>query len=193
MALEDVLQEIMEDLDFYRSSAGGVTISGGEPLLQADFTASLARACQEQGLSIIVDTAACVSFKNLARVLPFTKTFFIDLKSAEPAAYRQLGGDLDLVLANIRQLRAAGGRLRLRIPLVPGFNSSPDQVRQLVLLLQREDIRQADLLPYHRLGASKYGQLDREEGWPASPLTAEELAAVAASFRAGGIQVEIEN
>ena len=193
MALEDVLQEIMEDLDFYRSSAGGVTISGGEPLLQADFTASLARACQEQGLSIIVDTAASVSFKNLARVLPLTKTFFIDLKSAEPAAYRQLGGDLDLVLANIRQLRAAGGRLRLRIPLVPGFNSSPDQVRQLVLLLQREDIRQADLLPYHRLGASKYGQLDREEGWPASPLTAEELAAVAASFRAGGIQVEIEN
>ncbi len=191
--LPAVMDEILEDLDFYQSSGGGVTISGGEPLLQPAFVAELARACQKKAIPVLLDTAACVNYKALDQVRPFIDLFYIDLKSADPAAYRQLGGDLELLLSNLRQLRSSGSRVQIRLPLVPGFNSSPAQIDQLVQLLGQEKISQLDLLPYHRLGSSKYSQLGLGPAWPASPLSGPELAVIADRFRSAAIQVRIEN
>lgn len=154
---QDVLDFIFEDLVFYQASGGGVTLSGGEPLLQADFCAYIARRCQEKSVSVIIDTAGQVAYSAFTKVLPFTDHFYFDLKADNQAAYRdKTGGDLLLIAGNLTRLIKDGARVTVRIPIIPGHNDNTASCRNFRPLLREAGVRSVHLLPFHRLGSSKY-------------------------------------
>ena len=134
MTVEAVVAEVMEDIDFYRQSGGGVTISGGEPLLRHEAVAALAKALQDKEIPVILDTAGCVSWSRFETVLPFVDTVFFDWKTSDPAFMKEgIGGDLTLIKDNLTRLIATGKDVHIRIPLIPNVNTADEAVDALVL------------------------------------------------------------
>lgn len=160
MEAEDVLRILDEDVDFYRASGGGVTLSGGEPLLQPEFCASVAAGCRKRNISVIVDTAGDVPFAAFQRLLSFVDIWYVDLKGAVPEnVVRYTGADLTHVLDNMTRLTAAGAAVTARVPVIPNYNDTEEIGRAMAVLLRQAGVTQAALLPFHRLGTAKYQAL----------------------------------
>ena len=184
-APEELLPELLEDKDYYAESGGGVTFSGGEVMLQAEEAATLAALLLQNGVSTLVDTAGCVPYAGFERLNPFVAGYLFDIKTADAAKYRQIGGDLALICDNLARLRADGKAVTVRIPLIPGFNTDTDATKALCERLAGLGIGHVDLLPFHRLGSAKYEAMGltypyREQ----PPIPAEELRALAAAYGA---------
>ncbi len=175
MTVDEVLQVVLRDEVFYRHSGGGVTASGGEPLLQAEFVGELFERCAARGLHTAVETCGNVPWKRFERILPVTDLFLFDLKHADPAKHRAgTGADNRRILRNLRALGAAGKTIIARIPLVPHFNDSRAELEAIVELARAAgSIGEIHLLPYHRLGISKYRKLGRE--YPPGSLAPPDL------------------
>ena len=153
----EVVADVMEDLDFYRQSGGGVTLSGGEPLLQYEAVAELAKALREKDISVILDTAGCVPWPCFEAVLPFVNTVFFDWKTSDPVFMKEsIGGDLSLVKSNLSRLLETGADVVIRIPLIPSVNTSPEAVAAITADLRKAGVKNVALLPFHRLAAGKY-------------------------------------
>ncbi|MBE6768382.1 MAG: radical SAM protein [Ruminococcaceae bacterium] len=180
---DDILPELLEDKDFFDASGGGITLSGGEVMLQADGAAALAALLKAHGVSVLIDTAGCVPYTAFERLNPVIDGYLFDLKTADAAKYRAIGGDLDLVVSNLTALQRDGVPFTVRIPLIPDFNTDKDSVAALGELLRSLDIRYAELLPFHRLGSAKYEAMGLEYPYKDyAPPTADESAATAALF-----------
>jgi pyruvate formate lyase activating enzyme len=157
MTVEEVLADVMEDEDFYLASGGGVTVSGGEPLLQAEGVKELACALKERGVPVLIDTAGCVPYDAFEAVLPYTERFFFDYKSDSPDDYRQLiGGSHELILSNLARLIEVGAKVHVRIPLIPDVNATPEMAKAICRRLKAIGVTRVDLLPFHRMGSGKY-------------------------------------
>ena len=176
-SVEEVLREVERDQIFYRTSRGGVTISGGEPLLQAAFVAELLKACRFHGIDTAVETCGHAAWEAFGLVLAHTGTVLFDIKHIDPIAHRRLTGvGNELILANLRRVAKSGARVVLRQPLVPGCNADAETVRAIATLARELGIAELQFLPYHRLGESKYQTLGRNyllEG--VTPPSAEEI------------------
>lgn len=160
MTLEAVYAFIEEDRAFYDSTQGGVTLSGGEPLLQPAFCGKLAQKCSENGIPVIIDTSGAVPYEAFTAVLPYTDTFYYDLKAASEQDYTAwTGGSLTQVLENLKKLHTDGGRITVRIPIIPGYQDTPEYCGKMAALLTDAGIHSVHLLPFHRLGFSKYRAL----------------------------------
>lgn len=156
MSLDEIMTHIEEDVPFY-GRKGGVTLSGGEPLLQAAACRELARACRERGISVLVDTTASLPYEVLEDIRPFVDVFYIDVKGVEEDACRRVtGGDLALVLDNITRLLAVGATVFARVPVIPGYSEGEDYAEALARRLLPTGVRNVALLPFHRLGSGKY-------------------------------------
>ena len=157
MTVDEILREVLEDADFYRESGGGVTISGGEPFLQAEAVAELAKALQAQGVSVLLDTAGCVSWSRFEVVLPFVDTVFFDWKTSDPTVMKELiGGDLPLIKGNLARLLRADKNTHIRIPLIPDVNTSEEALTAIAADLRETGAKTVALLPFHRLAVGKY-------------------------------------
>jgi pyruvate formate lyase activating enzyme len=158
MSLEDIMEEIRRDRAFYDESGGGVTFSGGEPLLQADAVRELARRCKEEGIHTAVETAGSVPWPDIEGVLSWLDLLYFDLKHIDSEEHRRYTGvPLDLILANLRRAAERFGNLVLRIPIVPGVNATEQTMtRMFRFLLDNTKVRRVELLPFHRLGLAKY-------------------------------------
>lgn len=173
---EEIFTELLEDKDFYCESNGGVTFSGGEAMLQASELAPLTKILKENGVSVLVDTAGCVSYSSFQILNPFVAGYLFDFKTAEKDKYREIGGNLELVAENIRRLREDGMAVRIRIPLIPSFNTSLPSTQAICEHLRDMGIRHVDLLPFHRLGSAKYEAMGLEYAYQKQqPLTNDEL------------------
>ena len=161
LTLEEVLAEVMKDTGFYRNTGGGVTVSGGEPLQQIDFLVKFLEACKKEGLSTAVDTSGCVSDDVFKRILPYTDLLLFDIKHINDEEHIRLTGKSNvLVLANLKAAASQGVPVWIRMPIVPGLNTG-NLVDTQELLQGLPNVERLDLLPYHRLGVSKYEGLDR--------------------------------
>lgn len=194
VSLEKVLEELEKDTLFYRNSGGGITVSGGEPLLQADFAESILRASHERGWHTAVETSGYASIKRVEQVLKETDLVLYDLKHLDPDRHRELiGVPNDLILKNLRAVDTWGVPLAIRIPVIPTINDSEEHLRALAeLVAGLSGVERVHLLPYHRLGASKYANLDRP--YPLDGMEAlrdEELDATRELFESYGLDVEI--
>lgn len=157
MTVDEVVAEVLEDADFYRQSGGGVTISGGEPLLQYEAVATLAKALQDRGISVILDTAGCVPWHYFEAVLPYVDQVFFDWKTSDSVIMTEhIGGDLSLLHANLTRLLQAGKPTHVRIPMIPDVNTEESSVRTILQDLQRAGVTTIALLPFHRLAVGKY-------------------------------------
>ena len=200
MTAESVMAEVLKDRLFYAESGGGLTLSGGEPLLQPDFAAALLRIAREEGLHTAVETSGCCAWSRLAAILPLTNLFLFDVKETDPLRHVALTGvPLKPILDNLARLSEAGATIVLRLPFIPGLNDRPDHIAAVAELAAglKGPRRQAqgglagvDLLPYHRLGEGKRGRLGLPEKSPAATVPeSETISGWKKAFAAAGLVV----
>jgi pyruvate formate lyase activating enzyme len=162
MTVEEVMHEVLKDLRFYENSGGGVTLSGGEPLAQPEFARLIFRGCRKAGLHTTLDTCGWAPWPDIERLLEYVDLVLFDIKHLDASRHREAAGqDNQLIFDNARRV-AKLKPMRIRIPLIPGFNDSPEAVGGIAAFVKRElGVRDIDLLAYNRMGEGKYDFLDR--------------------------------
>jgi pyruvate formate lyase activating enzyme len=157
MTVEAVLAEVLKDKPFYETSGGGMTLSGGEPMMQFEFTAALLRAAKAAGLHTCLDTSGYAPIARYLEILTDVDIFLYDIKDTDPGRHRKTTGvPLEPILDNLRRLDAAGGRTILRCPLVPGINADDAHLEGIADLANSlANVIEITLHPYHPLGKSK--------------------------------------
>jgi pyruvate formate lyase activating enzyme len=157
-----VLQEVLKDEAFFSKSGGGVTLGGGEPLAQANFAAAILKKCKEKGIHTAIETAGCVPWSQVERVIPFVDLFHYDVKHMDSAIHeRNVGMGNELILANLRRLVEVGKKVVVCTPLIPEFNATMEAIGAIARHVYQLGIREMHLLPYHNFGKSKYRLLGR--------------------------------
>ena len=175
MTIEELLPLLLEDKDFYETSGGGVTLSGGECLCQADFCAELLKALKKEGINTAVDTCGFVSKESIDKVLPYTDTFLYDIKAIDEDVHIKCTGQSNkIILENLKHIDSLGKKTEIRIPYVPEYNS--DQIEKIVGVLRiLKNIKAVKVLPYHNYAGSKYSALNMENTLPKILPTEEEI------------------
>lgn len=167
---EEVLAKAERDRVFMEHSGGGVTFSGGEPLMQALFLAESLSMLRDAGFHTTVDTSGYASRDDMRSVMPYTSLFLYDIKLLDPEAHMKFTGvDNNLIISNLDMLLEEGAEVILRIPVIPGVTADSEFMEQLRLFIESRrgsSIIAINLLPYHKTGISKYrrfGLPDRME------------------------------
>ena len=168
VSVEEALDAALEDRCFYEESGGGVTLSGGEPLFQPEFTLAFLRALKDAGIHTALDTCALTGREILRQMLPVTDLFLVDFKHPDPAAHRKLTGQPnEQILENLRFLSGRRANIEIRIPLVPGCNDSEHDLEASGRFLSSlNNVQCVKLLPYHSLARSKYAALGMVDTMP---------------------------
>lgn len=184
MSEEEIISEILEDFDFYGDD-GGVTFSGGEAMLYADGLYPLCAKLKEKGINIVMDTAGCVPKKNFEELTGLVNTWLYDYKTHDPDEYKKvIGGNHDTVYENLRYLLKSGENVRIRIPLIPDFNVDAEHAEKMSEKLIAAGAETVDLLPFHRLGSSKYTALGRNYAYAETePMSKEKINEIASVFK----------
>ena len=174
MTVAELVGEVCKDAVVFKHSRGGVTLSGGEPLLQPEFTAALVRALAETGISVGVDTCGYVPRATIERILPYVDFFLWDVKLVNERRHRDLTGVSNrLILSNLGFVSQRGVPVYIRIPLIPGYTDRQEDLEAVCHLVRGlASVVEVDLLPLHHLGEMRYLSLGREypiEGIPLIP------------------------
>jgi pyruvate formate lyase activating enzyme len=192
VSVVEVMAEIESDRPFYEESGGGATFSGGEPLMQPDFLLALLKACKTEEIHTTVDTCGFASWNVLERIQPYTDLFLFDLKIMDQAQHQEYtGASNEPILRNLRRLSESGQVIRLRLPIIPGINDQPEQIRQIgEFAAGLPHLDEVDILPYHNIAAEKYRRLNIVYALPDLPApSAEHLAEITQTLRGFGLKV----
>ena len=176
MAAEQVIAEVENDRIFFQESSGGLTISGGEPLFQAEYTLEIMRLAAEKGISCCVETCGYGNFRYLQQFSNYTDIFLYDIKAADGELHRKLTGvDNSLILENLQKLNDLGAKIILRCPLIPGVNDDEYHLLAIANLAERlNNVQAVHVEPYNPLAKSKYRQLNRADGGIPEDFPADE-------------------
>jgi pyruvate formate lyase activating enzyme len=182
----ELMQVFRRDRDYW-GPEGGITLTGGEPLMQEEFVLQLLKSCHEAYIGACVETSGHVRRELLQAVLPYIQWLFVDMKHMDSGQHLQgTGVSNELILDNIRWIAKTDwpGRMVLRMPVIPGFNDSIANVQATAAFLGEIGHREINLLPFHRLGASKYEQLGMTYAYAEQPAVAQDtLESLAAVYR----------
>ena len=181
---EELLPLLLEDRDFYENSGGGVTLSGGECLMQADFCAELLKRLKENGIHTAVDTCGFVAKEALDKIAPYTDIFLYDLKAYDEEVHMKCTGQSNkIILENLLYLDSLGKDVEIRIPYVPEYNA--DQIEKIAhFLMPLQNITKIRILPYHNYARSKYKALDIANTLPERLPSDEEIQKAAEKIKA---------
>jgi pyruvate formate lyase activating enzyme len=160
----DVINEIIKDRIFYDESSGGVTFSGGEPLMQPDFLLSLLKECKKRGIHTCLDTSGFASEEVFRQVLPLPDLFLFDLKIMDNTNHRKYTGvPVAPVLANLKTLASSGKQVIIRVPVIPGVTDTEENLEAMAgFLLSLRKHWELNLLPYHKTAREKYRRMGVE-------------------------------
>ncbi|MDR1822179.1 MAG: glycyl-radical enzyme activating protein [Oscillospiraceae bacterium] len=176
MTSAEVLEKVKRDKMFYDSSGGGVTFSGGEPLMRADFVAEVLRLLKNDGISTCIETCGFAPWTAFKKTLPFTDCWYFDLKILDGARHREYTGvSNERILLNAEKLVKSGADVLFRRPLIPGVNDGDKELEATAGFLSKIGGARLQLMPYHRLGQAKYKALGLEYEMP--EIKGSELAA----------------
>lgn len=194
MTVAEVTDAVLQDRVFYEDSAGGVTVSGGEPLMQPQFLKALLGACRVQGLRTAVDTCGFACTDVLREVAPLTDLILYDLKSMDDVTHRHYTGVSNApILANLRALDEIHAHLWLRVPIIPGINDSEQSLEAVARFAATlSSLRQVNLLPYHKIGVHKFRRLGQKyalEG--VEPPSPERMDRALNLFRDHGLTTKV--
>ncbi|WP_070040485.1 glycyl-radical enzyme activating protein [Robinsoniella peoriensis] len=161
MDVEEVMRLVRKDKAYYKEE-GGITLSGGEPLIQPEFCRLLLKQCKEEGISTCVETAGDVSKKALESIVEFVDLFLFDYKLSDPENMKKYtGGNLTRILENLKILCTMGKNIILRCPIIPGINDTEEHFRKIASLAVKLPLRGVELMPYHSFGNGKWRQVGK--------------------------------
>lgn len=180
----DIMATVLRDKPFYDRSGGGITLSGGEPFMNPTLAHSLFKASHEQGIHTAVETCLHVPWHAIEPSLPYVDLFLADLKHVDGDVFKQwAGGSAKRVLENLKRLAAAGKKMTIRVPLIPGFNADEASIKAITRFAADElNVREIHFLPYHTLGMNKYTLLGQPYSAPDKPLDNPALLDFALAF-----------
>jgi len=166
ITVDELLPLLLEDKDFYETSGGGVTLSGGECLCQSDFCVEILKRLKENGINTAVDTCGYVSKEIIDKIMPFTDTFLYDVKAIDEDAHiKCTGKSNNRILENLKYIVSLDKAVEIRIPYVPEYNDN--QIKKIAIFLKElGDVKKIKLLPYHNYAGSKYEALGMENTLP---------------------------
>lgn len=163
VGLDEVMDIIRRDVSYYESSGGGVTISGGEPLMQPEFTKDILKTCNEEGIHTCLESTFCVDRDIIEAVIPYADMLITDIKHMESAMHEKYTGvSNEKILENLSRLAKLGKPIIVRIPIVPGVNDDTENMEataDFILSQMTGQVKQLQLLPFMRLGEEKYQSL----------------------------------
>jgi pyruvate formate lyase activating enzyme len=193
MSVGQIVSEIEKDLPFFRKSRGGVTLSGGEPYEQPAFLLDLLRALAGIGVMAAVETCLNVPWPAIQASLPYVETFLADLKHVNAEKLKaHTGGNLALILENLLRLEDAAASVVVRVPLVPGFNDSPSEVRDIVdLTASFRNVHAIHFLPFHTLGVGKYSLIGKEYRYRAESVPSLDMGPYLDLARTRGLEATV--
>lgn len=196
MSTKEVYDLLIRDSMYYEESGGGVTLSGGEPLMQIDFIVELARMMKSAGISVAIETTANFDWKMIEEPLSMMDYIFIDIKHMDPKKAIELTGcDNEWTLKNIKNVVSMGKDLTISYPYIPGMNDGAENVQAMAAFLKEAGAGKIRILPYHRLGIAEYEGLGMTqaikmlEKIPSADI--EKLKEARKIFAEAGIQTEV--
>ena len=194
MSVKQLISEINRDVLFYDESGGGVTFSGGEPLMQPRFLLDALQACKRLDLHTALDTSGYADWSILAPISAYTDLFLYDIKLIDPQMNQKYCGvSNELILSNLRKLSQKGAVIYLRVPIIPGITDTSTNLDQIVdLALSLPGIRRVDILPYHQAAMAKYARLNLSYLLgEVTPPSGERMIAIQDRLQSSGLQVKI--
>lgn len=174
--VDDLVDKLSQDMPFYEQSGGGVTVSGGEALSQPAFTLELLKELKNRGIHTALDTTGFTSHENIMAVLPYTDLFLYDLKHMRSDQHKSVTGvPNEIILENARKIADAGGKLQVRIPVVPRFNDSEENIRETGMFCKSlgAAVTMIQLLPYHNMGVMKYQRISNDHKVLEAPVPSD--------------------
>ncbi|MHA1300314.1 MAG: glycyl-radical enzyme activating protein [Candidatus Helarchaeota archaeon] len=194
MTVEEVIKEIVKDRPFYEKSGGGITVSGGEPLMQPKFLKTLLEECKKRNINTAIETCGYSNWESFKEALEFIDLVLIDIKHMNSTQHKELTGKAnELILENIQKIAKLKKPTIIRFPLIPGYNDSDENIGKIGEFVKSlEGINEINIIPFHRLGESKYEHLDRE--WKmqnTKPPSQERLEEVKKMLEGFGLKVKI--
>jgi pyruvate formate lyase activating enzyme len=189
LSIKDIVKEVLSDSLFYGHSGGGVTISGGEPLMFPEFTLSLAQSLKKESLDVAMETSCFQKWSKIEPLVKVLDLFIVDIKSFDPQRHKEvIGQPLEPILDNIEHLLAIGAKVRIHFPIIPDFNDSQWHFEQCLSFISRfkGQLNGVDILPFHVFGERKYDFLGRRDSYQykdVKPLFSKELAIFAKALK----------
>ena len=193
VTVAEVMAEIEKDIAFYDESGGGVTFSGGEPLLQRDFLRALLRACREKEIHTAVDTSGFASWATFEHIRADVDLFLYDLKLMDNARHQRFTNVSNpLILQNLQSLSQRGHNIIVRVPVIPGITDDEENIRQIgAFVAGLPQAHPIELLPYHHIGTNKYHRLNISYELPdIQPPSVEKMNQIAQNL--SGFNIEIK-
>lgn len=165
VTVEEVMETVIKDEPYYRRSGGGLTLSGGESLCQAEFARDLLHAAKARGMNTAMESMAGLPYERIEMLLPYLDNYLMDIKHIDPEKHKRFTGrSNELMLENARKVAESGKtRLDIRVPVIPTFNDKPEEIKAIAQFADKlPGVKKIHLLPYHRLGQDKYDGLGRK-------------------------------
>ena len=194
MTVKEILEEIEKDRTFYEESRGGVTFSGGEPLMQPDFLNALLKECKERAIHTAVNTCGFAQYEIIDRIRDKLDLFLYDIKTMDNRKHRKYtGASNEQILKNLKKLAESGSSIVISFPIIPGINDDDKNVtRTAKFISSLPNIQQVNLLPYHRAGIEKYKNLGKPYKLDKiQPPSNQRVKSVKEKMEAFGIRVGI--
>lgn len=195
MSVEDVMKEILKDKVLYDHSNGGITLSGGEVLMQPKFALEILKRCKEEGIHTVLDSTVYCQLDTFKEILEYVDLVYADLKCIFDEPHKKLTFvSNQTILNNIRYMDDIQQEFNIRMPIIPGYNNTDEMMKETIQFLSSLKTKPVVwLLPFHAYGKSKYEKLNKE--WPMGNLAnmnRSELEPIAKQFSEAGINVQIQ-
>ena len=194
MTVPEVMDEITKDLIFYDESGGGVTFSGGEPLMQHHFLGEILDVCKQSGIHTAVDTTGFASSKVFRKIAAKADLFLYDLKHIDDEAHKKYTGVSNKpILENLKYLNENGKKVIVRFPVIPGINDTEENISAMKAFLKPlKNIREISLLPYHNIANHKYEKIKMDNKMAGiKPLQKQDVYGLKREFENEGFTVSI--
>lgn len=187
VSIDDICNALLEDKDFYINSGGGVTLSGGECLLQAEACREILTKMKENGINTAVDTCGMVKWESIEKVIDYTDTFLYDIKAIDEAVHKKCtGSGNQLILENLKKIDEKNKQIEIRIPYVPDYNDN--QIMKIADFISKlKNVKKVKILAYHNYAGSKYKALNMLNTLPEKMPSDEEIYNIVATLRNRGI------
>ncbi len=194
--VEDIIDILEKEKVFINQSNGGVTFSGGEPMMQIEFLRETLKACKAMGYHTAVDTSGYSSNENFKSIIPFTDLFLFDIKHLDDVRHVEFTGVSNIrILENYRLLVNSGKDIMVRIPVVPGMNDDNEHIiklKQFILATGTGPLKKINLLPYHKTGSSKYKKFNLPyKMGSVKPPSKQEMQQIKELFSETGVKIKI--